>query len=128
MTDPAKPLAGKTALVTGATSGIGLSIAEGLARLGAHVLLVARDVARGQAAMQQINGRVPGARLELFQADLSAQAESGSLAERAKVSLVCLPDDARQRLKRLERIGFDEVLLVSPAGRLDELERVRDFL
>ncbi len=60
--------------------------------------------------------------------DLSAQAEAGSLAERAKVSLVCLPDDARQRLKRLERIGFDEVLLVSPAGRLDELERVRDFL
>ena len=60
--------------------------------------------------------------------DLSAKAEAGSLAERAKVSLVCLPDDARQRLKRLERIGFDEVLLVSPAGRLDELERVRDFL
>jgi alkanesulfonate monooxygenase SsuD/methylene tetrahydromethanopterin reductase-like flavin-dependent oxidoreductase (luciferase family) len=60
--------------------------------------------------------------------DLSAQAEAGSLAERAKVSLVCLPDDARQRLKRLERIGFDEILLVSPAGALDELERVRDFL
>src|SRR5437762_12424114 len=60
--------------------------------------------------------------------DLSAQVEAGSLAERAKVSFVCLPDDARQRLKRLERIGFDEVLLVSPAGRLDELERVRGFL
>jgi alkanesulfonate monooxygenase SsuD/methylene tetrahydromethanopterin reductase-like flavin-dependent oxidoreductase (luciferase family) len=60
--------------------------------------------------------------------DLSAQAEAGSLAERAKVSLVCLPDDARQRLKRLERIGFDEVLMVSPNSALDELERVRDFL
>jgi alkanesulfonate monooxygenase SsuD/methylene tetrahydromethanopterin reductase-like flavin-dependent oxidoreductase (luciferase family) len=60
--------------------------------------------------------------------DLSAQAEAGSLAERAKVSLVCLPDEARQRLMRLERIGFDEVLVVSPAGKLDELERVRDFL
>jgi alkanesulfonate monooxygenase SsuD/methylene tetrahydromethanopterin reductase-like flavin-dependent oxidoreductase (luciferase family) len=60
--------------------------------------------------------------------DLNARAEPGSLAERAKVSLVCLPDEARQRLKRLEQIGFDEVLLVSPAGSLDELERVRDFL
>jgi len=60
--------------------------------------------------------------------DLSAQPEAGSLAERAKVSFVCLPDEARQRLKRLERIGFDEVLVVSPAGALDELERVRDFL
>ena len=60
--------------------------------------------------------------------DLNAQPEAGSLAERAKVSLACLPDEARQRLKRLEWIGFDEVLVVSPASALDELERVRDFL
>ena len=60
--------------------------------------------------------------------DLAHRPEPGSLAERAKVSLVCLPDDARQRLKRLERIGFDEVLVVSPNGALDELERIRDFL
>ena len=60
--------------------------------------------------------------------DLSGRAEAGSLAERAQVSLVCLPDDARQRLKRLEHIGFDEILVVSPAGALDDLERVRDFL
>jgi len=60
--------------------------------------------------------------------DLSGRAEPGSLAERARVSLVCQPDEARQRLKRLERIGFDEVLLISPGGKLDDLERVRDFL
>jgi hypothetical protein len=60
--------------------------------------------------------------------DLSARPEPGSLAERAKVSLVCPPEEARQRLKRLERIGFDEALVVSPATALDELERVRDFL
>jgi hypothetical protein len=60
--------------------------------------------------------------------DLSGRVERGSLAERAKVSLVCLPDEARQRLKRLDQIGFDEVLVVSPASALDELERVRDFL
>jgi alkanesulfonate monooxygenase SsuD/methylene tetrahydromethanopterin reductase-like flavin-dependent oxidoreductase (luciferase family) len=60
--------------------------------------------------------------------ELSARPEPGSLAERAKVSLVCPPDEARQRLRRLERIGFDEVLVVSPTGALEELERVRDFL
>src|ERR1700741_4220627 len=54
--------------------------------------------------------------------ELSGRAEAGSLGERAKVSLVCLPDEARQRLMRLERIGFDEVLVVSPGGKLDELE------
>jgi alkanesulfonate monooxygenase SsuD/methylene tetrahydromethanopterin reductase-like flavin-dependent oxidoreductase (luciferase family) len=60
--------------------------------------------------------------------DLGARAEPGSLAERAKVSLVCPPDEARQRLKRLERVGFDEVLVVSPLDNLEQIERVRDFL
>ena len=39
------------------------------------------------------------------------------LAERAKVSLVCPPDEARQRLKRIEQIGFDEVLARLPRRR-----------
>jgi hypothetical protein len=30
------------------------------------------------------------------------------------VSMICSPDEARQRLKRIEQLGFDEVLLVSP--------------
>ena len=60
--------------------------------------------------------------------DLSNRPEPGSLAERAKVSLVCGPDEARQRLKRIEQIGFDEVLAISPSGALDEIERVRDYL
>jgi alkanesulfonate monooxygenase SsuD/methylene tetrahydromethanopterin reductase-like flavin-dependent oxidoreductase (luciferase family) len=60
--------------------------------------------------------------------DLANQPEPGSLAERAKVSLVCLPEEARRRLKRIEQIGFDEVLVVSLANMLDEIERLRDYL
>lgn len=60
--------------------------------------------------------------------DPSGRTDPGSLAERAKVSLVCPPDDARGRLKRIEQIGFDEVLLISPGSALSDLERVRDFL
>jgi alkanesulfonate monooxygenase SsuD/methylene tetrahydromethanopterin reductase-like flavin-dependent oxidoreductase (luciferase family) len=60
--------------------------------------------------------------------DLANRPEPGSLGERAKVSLVCPPDEARRRLKRIEQIGFDEVLAMSPAARLDEIERVRDYL
>jgi hypothetical protein len=60
--------------------------------------------------------------------DLGNQAEPGSLAERAKISLVCAPEEARRRLKRIEQIGFDEVLVVSLANALDEVERLRDYL
>ena len=60
--------------------------------------------------------------------DLVNQPEPGSLAERARVSLVCRPEEARRRLKRIEQIGFDEVLVVSLANALDEIERLRDYL
>jgi hypothetical protein len=44
------------------------------------------------------------------------------------VSLICCPDEGCQRLKRIERLGFDEVLLLSPTAALDEIEWVRHFL
>ncbi len=59
--------------------------------------------------------------------DFANRPESTGLAE-VTTSLVCSPDEARQRLKRIEQIGFDEVLLVSPASVLEDIERARDFL
>ncbi len=49
-------LTGSTALVTGATSGIGRAAAVSLARRGAHVLASGRDAARGDAAVAAIRG------------------------------------------------------------------------
>jgi alkanesulfonate monooxygenase SsuD/methylene tetrahydromethanopterin reductase-like flavin-dependent oxidoreductase (luciferase family) len=59
--------------------------------------------------------------------DLGDRPESAALAE-VTTSLVCAPDEARARLKRIEQIGFDEVLLVSHGSVLDDLERARGFL
>ncbi len=49
-------LKGKTALVTGSTSGIGEATAIALAARGAHVLVVGRDEQRAKAVVAEIEG------------------------------------------------------------------------
>jgi NAD(P)-dependent dehydrogenase (short-subunit alcohol dehydrogenase family) len=71
---------GKTCLITGATSGIGLEAAEELARRGASLILVGRDAGRGAAALERIRARVAGAQIALRIADLSRLAEVRRLA------------------------------------------------
>lgn len=55
MTDTTKPLSGKTALVTGASRGIGAATAKALAAAGAHVILVARKVKALEAVEDDIH-------------------------------------------------------------------------
>ncbi|MCW2635927.1 MAG: Short-chain dehydrogenase/reductase [Blastococcus sp.] len=61
---------GRTVVVTGGNSGLGLATARELARAGAHVVLAVRDVARGEQAAAGLDGDVEVRRLDL--ADLAS--------------------------------------------------------
>jgi len=60
--------------------------------------------------------------------DLQERPESAELAKLASVNFICPPDEARRRIKRAEAMGFEEILIGSAFGAIDEIERVRDFL
>jgi len=64
-------LRGKTAVVTGANSGIGYETARALARTGAHVVLAVRDPSKGSAALERLQGELPGATLGVMELDLA---------------------------------------------------------
>ncbi len=72
--------AGKTALVTGANSGIGYQAALELARHGAHVLLGCRSHAKGQAALERLLREAPGASAELVELDMASLASIRAFA------------------------------------------------
>ena len=77
------PLAGSTALVTGASRGIGRAIALGLAQLGARLLLVARDPAALQAVHEEIAKIVEqDAAAEIYPCDLTSTSEVAALGSR----------------------------------------------
>jgi retinol dehydrogenase 14 len=71
---------GKNVLITGGTGGIGLATATGLVGLGARVGVVGRSAARGAVAADAVRRRMPSAQVDVFEADLSSQAEVRRLA------------------------------------------------
>jgi NAD(P)-dependent dehydrogenase (short-subunit alcohol dehydrogenase family) len=73
---------GKVVLVTGATSGLGLAAAEGFARLGATVWLLARDGDRGERARAAVANCCAGGEARLALCDLAELASVREFAAR----------------------------------------------
>jgi len=73
---------GRTAVVTGANSGLGLVVARELARAGAHVVMACRDVARGDVAARDIREVAPSADIEVSMLDLASLASVRAFVER----------------------------------------------
>jgi NAD(P)-dependent dehydrogenase (short-subunit alcohol dehydrogenase family) len=78
-TDSQHDLEGLSALVTGATSGIGAAVAEELGRHGAEVIVHGRDLRRGEAVVDAITAE--GGKARVVVADLSDPAEVDELVE-----------------------------------------------
>lgn len=73
-------LTGRTAVVTGGTSGLGAASALGLARAGANVIISGRDRERGEHVVAEI--AAAGAEAELELADLGDADQATALADR----------------------------------------------
>jgi 3-oxoacyl-[acyl-carrier protein] reductase len=118
--DWSRPLAGKTAIVTGASRGIGAAIAEVLARDGADVICV--DVpAQGQDLAAVANG-VGGTALQL---DVTSDRAPATLAERRADIVVHNAGITRDRtLARMSEDEWDSVLAVN----LESIERINAAL
>jgi NAD(P)-dependent dehydrogenase (short-subunit alcohol dehydrogenase family) len=64
-------LEGKTAIVTGASTGIGTETAIGIAQAGAHVIMTARDERKGEAALAYARARSGKGSVELMMCDFA---------------------------------------------------------
>ena len=80
------PMAGRTVLVTGGTTGIGRATALGLATMGARLAITGRDRGRAEAAAREIRA-AGGGQVDVFVADLSSQSQVRRLADEVLQSL-----------------------------------------
>ena len=97
---------GKTVLVTGATSGIGLEASVALARQGARVIMVGRNQAKTEAARADVASRSGSKEVSSLLADFASQASVRALA-----------DAVRSRADRLD-------VLVNNAGGVNKARTV----
>jgi NAD(P)-dependent dehydrogenase (short-subunit alcohol dehydrogenase family) len=103
-------LAGKTALVTGAASGIGYAIAATFAREGARVLLADRNTEAGAEAVRKIE--TAGGNARFAACDVSQTATVRALAEETRAAFgtldILVPNAGIMVCKTLEETGEDE--------------------
>jgi NAD(P)-dependent dehydrogenase (short-subunit alcohol dehydrogenase family) len=76
------PQNGRTAIVTGANSGVGFNTSLELARKGARVILACRSMEKGERAVKRIVKEVPEAQLDLQQLDLASLASIRDFSQR----------------------------------------------
>lgn len=105
-------LTGKTAIVTGANSGLGFETALVLAHKGATVIVACRDATKAAAAMKSIRARAPSARLEFQALDLADLGSVRMFAQRfsathARLDILCNNAGVMALPQRRTKDGFE---------------------
>jgi NAD(P)-dependent dehydrogenase (short-subunit alcohol dehydrogenase family) len=80
------PLNGRTAVITGATGGLGYETALALAGVGAEVVVTGRNEAKGRQALQDIHNQFPDARIAYENLDLAKLSSVADFAARFAAS------------------------------------------
>ena len=80
-------LSGKTAIVTGANSGLGLITAKELAGKGCHVVMACRSVDKAETAANEIKNAFPSASIEIIALDLSSMDSIKTFSD--EIDLLC---------------------------------------
>jgi retinol dehydrogenase 14 len=75
------PLAGKTVLATGATSGIGWEASVSFARMGARLIMIGRDASKTAQKVEEVRQRSGSRTVESLLCDFSSQAQVRRLAQ-----------------------------------------------
>ena len=123
--DWTKPLAGKTAVVTGASRGIGEAIAHVLARDGAHVICL--DVPQQQADLDRVAGEIGGSTLaiDITAADAGERIKAAAAAQGGLDIIVHNAGITRDKtLANMKPELWDLVININ----LSAIERVNDYL
>ncbi len=116
-------LTGRVAIVTGGNGGLGLGMARGLAEAGATVAIAARDEAKGQAAIEELNAA--GFRCRFYPLQAASSASCKSMVEhvvgdfgRCDILINNAGTTIRKRPELLSEDDWREVLDVNLGGAL----------
>ena len=114
-------LSGKTALVTGANSGIGFETAQALCQMGAHVYLAVRNKSKGQESLQMILKKMPTAKVELVEVDMTSlesihQLCTEMLQKNQPIDILIHNAGAMYKEREFNAEGLEKTFVISALG------------